>query len=338
MFGGIDLNATNPDTVLVADDDLVFRTLLQSSLPRWGYKATLVEDGFAAWREIQGEHGPRLLLLDWMMPGIDGVEICRRVRAQQHELYTYILVLTSKHDKRDAIFALDAGADDYITKPFDAHELRARMQVGRRILQLQDEVLRSREQLRSQAMLDSLTGLCSRRSIFQSLSDEAARSKRTGVPLGLLMLDLDNFKTINDTHGHLAGDCVLAQVADRMVSVVRPYDHTGRYGGDEFLIVLPDCPADLLATVAERIRARIADQPVITVGARIEVTVSIGGAIATPDSLLQPENAIRIADAALYRAKRAGRNRCLCDTNAAAESLLGFAAAPVILPEPTWPI
>src|SRR5450759_2182860 len=118
MFGGIDLNTTNLNTVLVADDDLVFRTLLQSSLPRWGYKATLVEDGFAAWREIQGEHGPRLLLLDWMMPGIDGVEICRRVRAQQHELYTYILVLTSKHDKRDAIFALDAGADDYITKPF----------------------------------------------------------------------------------------------------------------------------------------------------------------------------------------------------------------------------
>lgn len=338
MFGGIDLNTTNLDTVLVADDDLVFRTLLQSSLPRWGYKATLVEDGFAAWREIQGEHGPRLLLLDWMMPGIDGVEICRRVRAQQHELYTYILVLTSKHDKRDAIFALDAGADDYITKPFDAHELRARMQVGRRILQLQDEVLRSREQLRSQAMLDSLTGLCSRRSIFQSLSDEAARSRRTGVPLGLLMLDLDNFKTINDTHGHLAGDCVLAQVADRVVSVVRPYDHTGRYGGEEFLIVLPDCPADLLATVAERIRARIADQPVITAGGRIDVTVSIGGAIATPGSLLQPENAIRIADAALYRAKRAGRNRCVCDTNAAAESLLGFAAAPVILPEPTWPI
>src|SRR3954465_6070535 len=190
------------DTVLVAEDDHVFRTLLQTWLERWGYKVKVAEDGAGAWRGLQYEHHPRLLLLDWMMPGIDGVEICRRVRALQHEMYSYILVVTSKQDKQDAITALDAGADDYLVKPINVPELRARIQGGRRILTLQDELFRSREQLRRQATIDSLTGLLNRRAIIDSLSEELARAGRGDSSTGILMLDIDNFKHINDYYGH----------------------------------------------------------------------------------------------------------------------------------------
>ena len=301
------------DTVLIAEDDRVFRTLLQTWLERWGYKAKVAEDGAAAWRELQYEHHPRLLLLDWMMPGIDGVEICRRVRAIQHELYSYILVVTSKQDKQDAITALDAGADDYIVKPINVPELRARMQVGRRILQLQDELLRSREQLRRQATIDSLTGLLNRRAIIEALSEELARGSRTDHGTGLLMLDIDKFKQINDCYGHQAGDSVLAEVAGRLVTVLRTYDRIGRYGGEEFLAILPDCSADLLETIAERLRSRMLAKPFVIASAELAVTVSIGGTISSPGHLLDPERAIRNADFAMYSAKNQGRNCCVID-------------------------
>jgi two-component system, cell cycle response regulator len=301
-----------PDSVLVAEDDPVFRLLFQRWLEQWGYKVTLAQDGAAAWRQLQSDHRPRLLLLDWMMPGIDGVEICRRVRALQHESYSYILVLTTKTNKADTVFALDAGADDYITKPVDPNELRARIQVGRRILHLQDELVRSREQLRLQATHDALTGLLNRRSALQALTDELSRAERTGRPLGVLMLDLDHFKQVNDVHGHQCGDAVLAEVAGRMVSVLRTYDRVGRYGGEEFLIVLPDCSHDLLGCIAERIRVRIAAKPVITPCAEINVTVSAGGAV-TGDGRDTPAVLIRIADDALYRAKDHGRDCCVIE-------------------------
>ena len=300
-----------PDSVLVAEDDPVFRLLFQRWLEQWGYKVTLAEDGAAAWRQLQSDHRPRLLLLDWMMPGMDGVEICRRVRALQHESYSYILVLTAKTDKEDTVFALDAGADDYITKPVDPNELRARIQVGRRILHLQDELVRSREQLRQQATHDALTGLLNRRYIIQSLNDELARAERTDRPVGVLMLDLDHFKQVNDVHGHQAGDAVLAEVAGRMVSVLRTYDKVGRYGGEEFLVVLPDCSEDLLGCIAERVRARVAAKPVVTADAEIAITVSVGGTVNGANPGNTAAALIRVADNALYRAKHQSRNCCV---------------------------
>jgi diguanylate cyclase (GGDEF)-like protein len=299
-----------PDSVLVAEDDPVFRLLFQRWLEQWGYKVSLAEDGEAAWRQLQSDHRPRLLLLDWMMPGMDGVEVCRRVRAVQHESYSYILVLTAKTNKEDTVFALDAGADDYITKPVDPNELRARIQVGRRILHLQDELVRSREQLRLQATHDALTGLSNRRCVIQSLNDELARAERTGRAVGVLMLDLDHFKQVNDLHGHQAGDAVLAEVAGRMVSVLRTYDKVGRYGGEEFLIVLPDCSEELLGCIAERVRARVAAKPVVTADAEIPITVSVGGAVNGTEAG-SSAGIIRVADSALYRAKHQGRNCCV---------------------------
>ncbi len=300
-----------PTSVLVAEDDPVFRLLFQRSLEQWGYEVTIVQDGAAAWRHLQSDHRPRLLLLDWMMPGIDGVEICRRVRALQHDVHSYILVVTSKSDKQDAVFALDAGADDYITKPIDINELRARIQVGRRILRLQNELVRSREQLRLQATRDALTGLLNRRCIIQGLSDELSRAERGTKPIGVLMLDLDHFKQVNDLHGHLAGDAVLAEVAGRLVSAVRSYDKVGRYGGEEFLVVLPDCPDDLLGCIAERVRARVQAKPVITPSAEITVTVSVGGTVTGKGARKDAAALIRTADQALYQAKDQGRNCCV---------------------------
>jgi diguanylate cyclase (GGDEF)-like protein len=308
-MGEFSASSSAPDSILVAEDDPVFRLLFRRWLEQWGYKVTLAEDGAAAWRQLQSDHRPRLLLLDWMMPGIDGVEICRRVRALQHDSYSYILVLTAKTNKEDTVFALNAGADDYITKPVDANELRARIQVGRRILHLQDELLRSREQLRLQATHDALTGLLNRRSVIQALGDELARAERTGRPLGVLMLDLDHFKQVNDVHGHQCGDAVLAEVAGRMVSVLRTYDKVGRYGGEEFLVVLPDCPQDLLGCIAERIRVRVSAKPIITPCAEINASISAGGVV-TGAGRNTPPVLIRIADAALYRAKDRGRDCC----------------------------
>ncbi len=304
------------ESVLIAEDDRVFRTLLQTWLERWGYKTTLAEDGAAAWRELQVEHHPRLLLLDWMMPGMDGVEICRRVRALSNELYCYILVVTSKDSKDDVITALDAGADDYIVKPLNMHELRARVQVGRRILLLQDELVRSREQLRRQATIDSLTGVLNRRAIIEALSEELARASRTDACTGVLMLDIDNFKHINDCYGHQAGDAVLAEVSGRVAAVLRTYDKVGRYGGEEFLAVLPDCKSDLLASIAERIRCRISAKPFTTASAGMPVTISIGGTVSGGGQTLDAERAIRNADFAMYGAKNKGRNCCVIDAAA----------------------
>ncbi len=306
------------ESVLIAEDDRVFRTLLQTWLERWGYRTILAEDGAAAWRELQVEHHPRLLLLDWMMPGMDGVEICRRVRALSNELYCYILVVTSKHSKEDAITALEAGADDYIVKPIHVHELRARVQVGRRILLLQDELVRSREQLRRQATIDSLTGLLNRRAIIEVLTEELARASRTGGSTGVLMLDIDKFKHINDCFGHQAGDAILSEVSARVADALRTYDKVGRYGGEEFLAVLPDCKGDLLVSIAERIRGRVATKPFLVPGAEIVVTASVGGTVSGPEQMLDAERAIRNADFAMYGAKNKGRNCCVIDSAAAA--------------------
>jgi two-component system cell cycle response regulator len=297
------------DSILVAEDDPLFRIIFQKWLQQWGYNVTVVENGEAAWRQIESEGCPRLLLLDWMMPDIDGVELCKRARALHSDLYTYILMVTSRQERRDIVIALDAGADDYVTKPVESNELRARLQVGRRILRLEHKLLQSRELLRLQATRDSLTGLLNHRSVLEALQEELARSARTATSLGILMLDLDYFKAVNDTYGHMAGDTVLVEVASRISGTVRSYDKVGRFGGEEFLVVLPDCSELMLRRVAERIRAHIAGMPVISEFANVDITVSIGGATAanrhTESGVL-----IRLADAALYSAKERGRNCC----------------------------
>jgi two-component system, cell cycle response regulator len=296
------------ERVLVAEDDAMFRRILQSWLETWGYRVTLAEDGAQAWKALQQEPPPQLLILDWMMPKTDGVELCRKVREQNRTPYQYILLATAKDGKQDLVKGLEAGADDYLTKPFDKSELRARLKACNRILTLQDSQIQAQEQLLFQATHDLLTGVWSRGAILETLRRELERAARSTTATGLLILDIDHFKTVNDTHGHLIGDGVLQQVTQRIVHAVRGYDSVGRYGGEEFLIVLPGCSRDQIDQGAERIRCAVDGGPLHFDGLTIPVTVSIGAAVATGAAVSDLE-ILAAADAALYRAKRAGRNR-----------------------------
>ena len=227
--------------LLVADDDPALLRLLERLLPTWGYEVSTATNGNEAWALLQEPERPALALLDWSMPGVQGPEICRRLRAEAREPYVYVLLLTAKHQQEDMVEAIQAGADDFVRKPFDRAELQARLWAGRRIVDMQAELARTREVLRTQALHDVLTGLWNRRAILDALERELARARRGSLPVAVALLDLDHFKRVNDTYGHAAGDSVLKEAAARMAGTVRPYDPIGRYGGEEFLVILPGC-------------------------------------------------------------------------------------------------
>jgi two-component system cell cycle response regulator len=295
--------------VLIADDDPMFRRILQSWLENWGYRVIVAEDGAQAWNTLQSEHPPELLILDWIMPEIDGTELCRRIRERQRSPYQYILLATGKDDKQDVVRGLESGADDYLTKPFDRNELRARLRVGRRILTLQRDLIGARDELRFQATHDVLTGIWNRGAVLDLLDLELERSARAQTATSVLMIDLDHFKKINDTHGHLAGDVVLREVANRIAQSVRSYDLVGRYGGEEFLVVLPACDKAEVEQSANRIRLAIASAPILAASSEIPVTASIGATVVAGAATASEKEALLAADKALYDAKNRGRNR-----------------------------
>ena len=295
--------------VLIADDDAVSRRLLQSTLVRWNYEVIACVDGTEAWEALQREGAPQLAILDWMMPGMDGVQLCRELRKRINQPYTYILLLTAKTEKGDIVAGMEAGADDYITKPFDAQELKVRVRAGQRILDLQNELIHTQEALLVQATHDPLTGIYNRGAILKILERELDRTRRQAGSVGVMLIDLDHFKHINDTLGHQAGDLALVQAAQLMLESTRSYDSIGRYGGEEFLVVAPGVAAPSIESIAERLRLNLANHPMILGGTSVKVTCSLG--VAVSDQLEEPllDNLIRAADAALYRAKAAGRDR-----------------------------
>ncbi len=296
--------------VLIAEDDMVSRRLLEATLARWGYDVVITCDGTEAWQVLQGPDAPPLAILDWMMPGIDGVEVCRLVRQRVQEPYIYLLLLTTKGRRENIIEGLDAGADDYLTKPFDPHELQVRLRAGKRIVTLQTQLIEARETLRIQASHDSLTGVWNRRVILERLGDELARAGREGTPVAVALADLDHFKRINDSYGHAAGDAVLCEAVNRMRVSLRLYDAIGRYGGEEFLMVLPGCTTQDAVKLADRLRMSIGQETVEVTGRHIVVTSSLGVAASDTIPVLDAASLIRAADTALYRAKAGGRN-CL---------------------------
>jgi diguanylate cyclase (GGDEF)-like protein len=257
---------------------------------------------------LQGENAPHLVILDWMMPGLDGAQICREVRKRKSTAYTYILLVTAKFQKQDVLAGLDAGADDYLTKPFDSAELRARLRTGRRILDLQEELIRSHDALRFQASHDAMTGVWNHAAILEILNAELARSQRENISMAAFMLDLDLFKKVNDRYGHLAGDSVLRETARRIKSHLRAYDALGRYGGEEFLIILPGSDQENALRQAERLRHSISEVSMDVPEGSIPVTASIGVAV-TGTNEFDPGRLIKAADLALYQAKALGRNR-----------------------------
>jgi two-component system cell cycle response regulator len=302
---------SNLDSVLVAEDDPIFLRILQSWFRKWDYRVTAVKNGIDAWEALQQPTAPPMAILDWMMPGMDGIEVCRKIRARKQGPYCYVLLLTAKDNKKDVVTGLEAGADDYLTKPFDVDELRARIRAGKRILELQAALIRAHDTLQYESAHDALTALWNRGAIVGFLKNEIERQHRSNQPLGLMMADVDHFKKINDTYGHLVGDAVLQEVSRRLAAGVRTYDSVGRYGGEEFLVLVPGCkPADLVAS-AERLRRSVADSKFETSAGTLTVTLSIGVASGCDDSghRQESEPLLRAADDALYAAKAEGRNR-----------------------------
>ncbi len=295
--------------ILIADDQPLDRTVLKMSLEKWGYEVIEAEDGTQAMNLLSAEDSPALAILDWMMPGMTGPEICLELRYQERQRYVYILLLSAKDNKEDLVRGMAAGADDYISKPVDLHELQVRLRAGRRIIELQEELIATREELRMQATRDFLTGIANRASIMDKLNGEAHRSLRQGSSLAVLMCDIDYFKRINDTHGHPAGDAVLKEVAQRMRTTIRPYDSVGRFGGEEFLVLCPGADAAGGAALGERLRDAIAATPVTTDSGPISVSVSIGVAARVIEQTDEVNQVISAADTALYSAKHNGRNR-----------------------------
>jgi diguanylate cyclase (GGDEF)-like protein len=297
--------------ILVADDDSVSRHLMQRTLQKFGYEVVLAENGRVAAEILSRSDGPRLALIDWMMPELDGPELCREVRGfHQEGEYIYIVLLTSKQTSEDIVAGLEAGADDYITKPCQPAELRARLHTGCRILSLEKKLVQAREEMRYKATHDALTAIWNRASILSLMQSELERSVREDISTSVLLCDIDHFKQVNDNYGHLVGDIVLQEVANRLKSVVRSYDAVGRYGGEEFLILLSHCDDSTLEGRAEDVRAAIAATPVVAGREMLSISMSVGGVTCPRWSPGLPmERVLAQADAALYRAKSEGRNR-----------------------------
>lgn len=303
--------------ILIADDDAVSRRILEARLTQWGYQVQASADGVEALAALRRPEAPRLAILDWVMPGLNGLQVCRELRASSSDDYVYILLLTAKDRKEDLLLALESGADDYLIKPFDPAELKARLRTGQRILDLQADLIAAREALRLRATRDSLTGLWNRGATLDIVARELARAQREGQPFSLGLADIDHFKAINDGFGHGAGDAVLREVSRRLQQAMRSYDSIGRYGGEEFLIVLPGCDPAAVPAVAERLRACVGDDPIPLAERHLPVTISLGVASLLPGVTRGPADQdalIRAADGALYRAKQAGRNRVAAAT------------------------
>ena len=317
--------------ILIADDELMSRRLLEKTMQRAGYEVTAVDNGQLAAAELCKPEGPRLALLDWIMPGLDGPGVCREVRKRKDHSYVYMILLTSKEKKEDVVAGLESGADDYLTKPFDPEELKARLRTGNRILDLEDRLIEAREEMRFQATHDALTSIWNRGVIMELLGRELTRARRENKCTAILLGDLDHFKNINDTYGHLAGDEVLKETARRLVSSVRSYDYVGRFGGEEFLVTLNNCDPAFGLARAEKIRKTIADLPVETSAGAISVSMSFGLLLSQEWGYMSVVELLHEVDTALYAAKAAGRN---CVKHAAPKVQTDSAREPA--PEPAW--
>jgi diguanylate cyclase (GGDEF)-like protein len=296
--------------ILVVEDSAVYRKLISDDLQAWGFGVTVAEDGAQASAVLERPDSPKLVLLDWVLPDIEGIELCQRIRnAGSSRPYVYVILLTSKDGHQDMLHAMEAGADDYLVKPFDEMELKARLMVGKRILDLQDELVQAREAMRHAATHDSLTELLNRGEILDMLKRELERARRERKPVSVILADIDHFKQVNDTLGHLFGDQALQEIAHRLRSGLRVYDGVGRYGGEEFLLVMPGCDLEDATARGNELRELVAGTPVVALNAEKKITVSMGVAVSKCVGKDEVEALLSFADAGLYAAKEAGRNR-----------------------------
>jgi diguanylate cyclase (GGDEF)-like protein len=293
--------------ILVADDDPVNRRLLEILLSKWGFDVSVASNGEEAWRVLQSPAHPRIAILDWMMPGMDGVQVCSKIREDKARAPMYLLLLTAKQATEDSNGRFESVADDYLPKPYTAHELKARLRSAQRILELEDQIEAAEENVKVETTHDPLTGLWNRSSILEILQREIHRTRRQGTSLAVLVIDIDELRQINQQHGTLAGDCVMREAARRIRASVRSYDSTGRFNGGQFAIVSPACDRTGAMRQALRLQESIGQEPFKTFKGDFPITVSIGIAVGCSDH--HAHVLISSAEAALANAKKSGSSR-----------------------------
>ncbi len=293
--------------VLIAEDDMTSRLILDAVLKKWGFAPVLACDGKEAWEIMQSKDAPKLAILDWQMPEMNGIEVCQKVRKIDTSNPPYLIVLTSRDEKKDIVKALDAGANDFISKPYDNEELLARINVGTRMVQLQSALGEALRSLQHEAMHDPLTSIFNRRAIMELMGKEIARAKREKSDLCIGLCDLDHFKRVNDTYGHQVGDEVLIAFTRLVMDQLRLNDHIGRYGGEEFLIVASGPGGLKQDTMFERICEHVGNNEIVTEKGNISITISIG--VARYTGTENPDTLLAASDTALYHAKKIGRDR-----------------------------
>ncbi len=294
--------------ILIAEDEPIFRRMVKKYLLDVGYDIVEAEDGQSAWELFQQEPF-HLVITDWMMPHLSGPELVQNIRTSGQKHYTYIIMLTAMDDKDNVVLGLESGVDEYLTKPFNSKELIARVASGMRILRLEEQLMQARQQMEALAMYDSLTGMLNRRAVEEYAESEFNMAVRKGRALSVILLDIDHFKSVNDRFGHKFGDLTLQQVAKILTEDLRNYDRIGRWGGEEFILILPDTQLQDAVTVAERVRVRMAEMRMsLENGETFSVHISLGAACTT-SQFSSLTKLIDAADQALYQAKQTGRNR-----------------------------
>lgn len=292
--------------ILVAEDDFITCRALEKNIEDWGYNVVTAKNGEEAWSAIKKE-GIRLAVLDWVMPGIDGVEICRKIRREykkEKSKYIYIILLTGKDQHKDIIAGLTGGADDYMTKPFNFSELKARIQNGMRIIELENDRIKL-------SCHDILTRLWNKNKIIEILDKELNRGKREYQPTGIIKLDIDHFKKINTSFGPQIGDAVLIEVASRLKNNIRRYDEIGRIGGDEMLVVLSNCSLSSVKQIAKRLRLAVCEKTVKTESGHLNISISLGGMSSKAFPQSTKQMLLKECDKTLSLAKKQGYNHAI---------------------------
>ncbi len=293
--------------ILIADDEATSRLILVGVLQKFGHEVIATTDGIEAWDQMRRPNAPALAILDWVMPGLTGLEVCQHIRGLASDEPPYVILLTSMAEKADIVAGLEAGADDYLAKPFHPGELRARVDVGRRLTELQTRLREARDALADAAMHDPLTGALNRRAFSDVLSRALSEEGRHHQGLALGVCDLDAFKKVNDTYGHQVGDEVLCDLVSLLTANLRGHDVLGRFGGDEFVVLAEHLAAVDPTPLYERLRSAVADHPFPTEAGELALTISIG--VSAWGEGCSADDLLGAADDALYQAKRAGRNR-----------------------------
>jgi len=296
--------------ILVVDDDTMTRQALTKLIKKWEYDVVTAENGSEALEILTRKNPPRMAILDWMMPGMEGIEVCRKLSGRSGSPLVYTILLTIKKDKEDIITALDNGACDFLSKPVHAGELKSRISVGFRLVEAEDKLRRYAQKMKHLAVTDHLTGAFSRRFFMEQFEKEIDRVYRYNQSMSFIMMDIDRFKNLNDRFGHLGGDEVLKQLVTVCKNKLRKSDLFARVGGEEFSMVLPETDEESAYKVAEGLRLSISDLKIPYRDIEISFTVSLGvTSIQSKNDTI--DSVIMRADSALYKAKNNGRNRTM---------------------------